>query len=480
MLLSRVLKNLNYELYGEDKEITSVEYDSRKVKEGSLFVAVKGFGSDGHTFIDDARERGAAAVLCEYATEFSPAFSVAVTQNTRKALAQVSHNFYKNSAKNLKIIGITGTNGKTTTTYLIKQILELRGYKVGLIGTNQNMVGSRIIKTERTTPESLEICKLLDEMAGEGIEYVVMEVSSHSLELYRTYGLEFEVGVFTNLTQDHLDFHENMENYLKAKAKLFSSCKTGVINADDNYAERLIKKCNCTVKTFGLSHGCDYRADNIKLRDKSVMFTLFHGKSEDNIRLMIPGMFSVYNALAAASTCFALGLDSEDIIKGLVIVQGVRGRAEVVPITAPYTVLIDYAHTPDGLENILKTVKNFAAGKVITVFGCGGDRDRSKRPKMGKIAEELSDFCIVTSDNPRSENPEDIILDITAGMCDKGKYTVICDRYKAIEYAMKMASAGDVVLLAGKGHETYQVLSDKSIEFDERAIVKEIFSKIKG
>lgn len=481
MMLSQVLNDLKYDLYGEDKPITSVEYDSRNVKEGSLFVAIKGYGTDGHQYIEEAKQKGAAAVLCEVRVENTPDFSVAVTENTRIGLACASHNFYDNSAGRLKIIGVTGTNGKTTTTYLIKQVLALRGYKVGLIGTNQNMIGDRVIGADRTTPESLEICKIFKQMENEGVTHVVMEVSSHSLDLYRTYGINFEAGIFTNLTQDHLDFHKTMENYLRAKAKLFRSCKIGFINADDAYADDIINLAGCKTETYGTKDGCTYKAENIRLRDRSVLFTIEIGKKQYEVRLMIPGKFSVYNALAAACACLSLGVDIEDVIKGLVIVQGVRGRVEVVPLAAPYTVLIDYAHTPDGLENVLNAVKSFANGKIITVFGCGGDRDRSKRPVMGEIAGRLSDFCVVTSDNPRTEEPLSIINDILKGMNDyTDKYTVIADRTTAIEHAMIIAGENDVVLLAGKGHETYQILKDKTIDFDERVIVKEIFSRIKG
>lgn len=478
MKLSEVLKDIQYSLKGNDVDIKGIEYDSRKVTKGSLFVAIKGYNTDGHKYIEEAISAGAAAVLAEYVEGELPV-PAAITNNTRKALAAASARLYGQSAKRLKIIGVTGTNGKTTTTYLIKQILDFAGFKTGLIGTNQNMIGTEVLKAERTTPESLELHKLFRDMEEEGVTHVVMEVSSHSLELYRTWGIDFEVGVFTNLTQDHLDFHQSMEQYLRAKAKLFSASKTSVINADDKWGREILKGASGAVLTYGIEKKCDYKAENIRLSERGVIFSLRAEGGVHDIRLGIPGRFSVYNALAAACACLALGISIEDIIKGLIIAKGVRGRAEVVALPTPYTVIIDYAHTPDGLENIIKAVRGFARGRVITLFGCGGDRDRTKRPKMGKIAGTLSDYCIVTSDNPRTEDPNKIIDDILEGMRGmEERYTVITNRREAIEHAMNIALPGDAVILAGKGHETYQILADKTIDFDERAIVKEIFSEM--
>jgi len=472
--LSELLKNTEHTLFGGDTDISAVTYDSRKVTPGSLFVAVRGFNTDGHAYIEKALENGAAAILAE---ENGPwGVPTAVCPDTRRGLAEVGAMFYGKPAEKLRIIGVTGTNGKTTTTYLIKQILDLLGYKTGLIGTNQNIIGDVAVPAARTTPESLDLQKMFHDMVEAGVTHVIMEVSSHSLALSRTHGIRFHEAVFTNLTRDHLDFHETMENYMECKAKLFSQARHGVINADDAYGAAMKKAAGCPVQTFSVENDSDLRGYNIRLSERGVICSAEVGGATYEIRLGIPGMFSVYNALAAVAACLGMGIPMEDILKGLILAKGVKGRAEVVHITAPYTVLIDYAHTPDGLENIIETVRGFAAGRVITLFGCGGDRDKTKRPIMGEIAGRLSDFAVVTSDNPRTEDPSAIIRDIEAGMTDyKEKYTVVENRRDAIKEAMSIARQGDVIILAGKGHETYQILANKTIDFDERAIVKEIF-----
>ncbi len=475
MLLSQILKNVPHQLFGGDVQITNIQYDSRKVTKGSLFVAVRGFANDGHNFIQKAIELGAVAVLAE--EKVSATVSVAVCDNTRRALSVVANNFYKTSESNLRIIGVTGTNGKTTTTYLIKQILDLHGVKTGLIGTNQIIMGEKAFEAERTTPESLDLHKLFYQMREEGVECVIMEVSSHSLELDRVYGIEFEVGVFTNLTQDHLDFHKTMENYMQSKAKLFSMCKNGAVNCDDKYAENILKLAKCPIITYG-ENKADLCAENIKISEKGVRFTLLCENESYEVRYCVPGNFSVYNAMSAISACKLFGIPMQEIIRSLSVARGVKGRAEVVALPAPYTVMIDYAHTPDGIENILNAVKSFAKNRIIIVFGCGGDRDKTKRPQMGEIAARLADFCVVTSDNPRTEEPESIIEDILEGM--KGyeeKYIKITLRREAIAYAMNIAEPGDVILLAGKGHETYQIIGTEKTDFDERVIVKEIYQK---
>lgn len=462
-----------------DKEITSVEYDSRKVKEGSLFVAIEGFETDGHKYIDSAIKNGAMAVVCQKDVEFSGATKILV-EDSRKALALLSAEFFSHPASKMKIIGITGTNGKTTTTYLVKEILEYKDHKVGLIGTNQNMIGSRVIESSRTTPESLELHKLFAQMYAEGVEYVIMEVSSHSLYLDRVYGVDFEIGAFTNLTRDHLDFHKTMDNYALSKAILFSMCKAGIINSDDEYAEKITENALCKKISYGIKSKSDITAQNIKLGSKGVNFDAVTPLAKENIRVNIPGDFSVYNALCALGICLGLGISITDIKNALAIATGVKGRAEVVNIPSDYTVMIDYAHTPDGLENIIKTVKGFSKGRVITVFGCGGDRDRTKRPIMGKISGELSDISVITSDNPRSEDPDFIISEIESGIKEtNGEYYIVSQRKDAIRFAMEMAKKDDIVLLAGKGHETYQILNTGTIHFDEREIVREIFEDIR-
>lgn len=473
MQLRELLQNTEHSKIDKDIEITAVCYDSRKVTPGALFVAIRGFQTDGHRFIKDAIEKGASAILAEEAGEYP--VPLILCPDTRKALSEVSAAFYGNPADQLKIIGITGTNGKTSTSCLIKQVLDLIGIKTGLIGTNQNIIGDRVLPAARTTPESLELQKMFREMVDAGVTHVIMEVSSHSLVLGRVHGITFHEAVFTNLTQDHLDFHGTMEAYAESKAILFQNARHGVINRDDSYAETILEKANCPVITYGTESACDIKAENIRLSQRGVIFSVKHQGIDHEVRVGIPGMFSVYNALSAIAACLDMGIPMEDIIKGLLLAKGVKGRAEVVPILAPYTVIIDYAHTPDGLENIINAVRGFAKGRVITLFGCGGDRDKTKRPIMGTYAGKLSDFCIVTSDNPRTEDPLEILKDIETGMqAYKEKYIVEPDRRTAIAKALSMGKEDDVIILCGKGHETYQILKDKTIDFDERVIVKEL------
>lgn len=458
-------------------EINGICYDSRKVNKGDLFVCIKGFKSDGHRYAKMAAENGAVAIVAEDKID-ADGISVVYTKNTRKALALLAAKFYNYPSDNFKLIGVTGTNGKTTISYLIKTILEYAGNKVGLIGTNQNMIGDKVIAAEHTTPESSDLQELFSTMASQGTRYVVMEVSSHALELERVAGLSFDVAVFSNLTQDHLDFHVSMQDYFKAKGKLFKMCKSAVINADDSYGSRLLGDTSCPFISYGIESNCDLMASDIKMSARGVKFNALLNGETHEMRLGIPGRFSVYNALAAAGAALMLGFTTDEVARGLVIAKGVKGRAEVVPINKDYTVIIDYAHTPDGLINIISTVREFAKGRVITLFGCGGDRDRVKRPLMGRAAGELSDFLIITSDNPRSEKPTSIIEEILPGVEETGcKYVVIENRKQAIDYALDIALKDDVIILAGKGHETYQILADGTIDFDERAIVMELLDK---
>jgi UDP-N-acetylmuramoyl-L-alanyl-D-glutamate--2,6-diaminopimelate ligase len=476
VLLGKMFSELGLEIDDKlkDVEIKNIAYDSRKVEEGSLFVAVKGFKSDGHAYIENAFEKGAVLAVGEEDRDCDRYVKV---ESARKFLAASSAAFYNNPAKDLKIVGITGTNGKTTISYLIKQILELKGCKCALIGTNQIMIGDEAYPSERTTPESRELQELFAKMRDAKVEYVIMEVSSHSLELDRVYGIEFETAVFTNLTQDHLDFHKTMENYAAAKAKLFKMSKSAVINADDIYSHVMLESAVNTI-TYSIENESDLKAENIRFSPRGVIFDAgFKGVSQ-LMRLGIPGRFSVYNALGAIGAALALGLGLDDAQKGLILARGVKGRLEVVPTATDYTIIIDYAHTPDGLENVISAVKGFAEGRVITLFGCGGDRDRGKRPIMGEIAERLSDIAIVTSDNPRSEEPKAIIDEILTGM--KGdNHIVVENRKEAIQKAISIAQKGDIVILAGKGHETYQILKNETIHFDEREIVKETVMSMK-
>jgi len=474
MKLSQLIQDINYEISGSsDIEIKGIAYDSRKVEPGYLFIAIKGFETDGHKFIDSAIKNGAVAVLGE--DECSCPCTYVKTQDSRKAMALCAAAFYDHPERKLKIIGITGTNGKTTTTYLIRQILMLKGMRCDLIGTNQTIIGDEEIESSRTTPESLDLFAVFGKMASSGGEYVVMEVSSHSLLLDRVYGITFETAVLTNITQDHLDFHKTMENYSAAKAKLFSMSKSSAVNNDDEFAEKIIKSVSGSLLTYSLEKESDIQAQNLRMSERGVIFDIAFGEDVREMRLGIPGKFSVYNALAAICACINIGIDITDIEKGLVLAKSVKGRIEVVHTNTPYTIIIDYAHTPDGLVNIISAVRDFAKGRVITVFGCGGNRDASKRPKMGHIAQELSDIAVVTSDNPRCEEPSAIIKDILAGM-EKDNYVVVENRREAIAYAMEIAKENDIIILAGKGHETYQEIEHVKHDFDERDVVKEILN----
>lgn len=459
-----------------DTDIAEVRYDSRAVRPGDLFVAVRGFAVDGHSYIGKALEQGAVAVVCE---EAGPDVPAVLVPDARAALADIACNRFGHPSRRLTMVGVTGTNGKTTTTTLIKHILEQQGCKVGLIGTNQNMIGDEVIPTERTTPESYELQALFARMADAGCTHCVMEVSSHSLVLDRVRGVRFAVGAFTNLTQDHLDFHKTMEAYREAKAKLFAVSDRGVINLDDPAADKMLADAACPCLTF--SAGKDeagLSAKNIELGASGVSFVAAARDAIARVSLGIPGHFSVENALCALAVSVQLGIPLEDAARALATAHGVKGRAEVVPTDTDYTVLIDYAHAPDGVSNILRTVRGFAKGRVIALFGCGGDRDRTKRPIMGRLAAELADYCIVTSDNPRTEQPEAIIDDIVAGMQDaKVPVDVICDRRAAIYHALDIAQKADVIVLMGKGHETYQEIDHVKHHMDEREIVADYFKE---
>lgn len=473
MTLAELLTNVDVvEVQGNiNVKISGIAFNSAEVKPGDVFVCITGFKTDGHDFANDALEHGAVAVIAEKSIE-DTAVTTVIVENTRLALARVAAEFYGHPYRKFRLIGVTGTNGKTTTTYLVKSVLESCGQKVGLIGTNQNMIGDTVIPSHHTTPDSLELMMLFDRMAKEKVDAVVMEVSSHSLALDRVASCEFDIGAFTNVTQDHLDFHKTMENYILAKAKLFKKCRTGLFNVDDSSWTKLKEKSSCNVITYGIKNPCDIMAKDIEYRANGVEFDLVYEDKKERVRLPIPGEFSVYNALTAAGICLAAGLSLDAISNGLKSAKGVKGRIEVVETNTDYTVIIDYAHTPDGLLNILNAIRGFAKGRIVTLFGCGGDRDKTKRPQMGKIAGELSDFCIVTSDNPRSEEPKAIIEDILCGMRETGcQYVVIENRFEAIEFALDNARKDDIILLAGKGHEPYQILKDRTIVFDEREIV---------
>ena len=456
-----------------DLDIGGVSYDSRATKPGDLFVAMKGFAVDGHTFIGKAAVAGAAAVLCQDVPEGMEIPYVQVA-DSRRALAEVGTNYFGHPADDMTMVAVTGTNGKTTTTYLLKAILEqAAGAKVGLIGTNQNMIGSEVIPTERTTPESFEVQKLFARMRDAGCTHVVMEVSSHALVLDRVHGVHYAVGIFTNLTQDHLDFHKTMEAYCDAKAILFRNCDVGVVNADDPWTERLLREATCRVFTYAERAEADLQAKNVSLGADHIAFDAVEKSGSVPVQVGIPGGFMVYNTLDVLGAAQALGVSLEESARVLAAVPHVKGRVEVVPTPGKdYTILIDYAHSPDGLENVLTSVKGFAKGRTIALFGCGGDRDKTKRPKMGKIAADIADFVVVTSDNPRTENPGDIIADILPGLEGSDTpHVVIEDRVEAIHWAMDHAQPGDVIALCGKGHETYQEINHVKHHMDEREIV---------
>ncbi len=461
-----------------EREITGVSYDSRTTAEGDLFVAVTGYAVDGHRFIPMVKEKGASVVLCEKIPEVEiPYVQVA---NSRRGLAVLGLNWFGHPAKEMTMVAVTGTNGKTTTTYLLKSILEQNlSAKVGLIGTNQNMIGEEVIPTERTTPESFEVQRLFRRMADAGCTHVVMEVSSHALCEDRVHGVHFNLGIFTNLTQDHLDFHGTMEEYCDAKARLFRVCDKGICNADDVWTERLLKDATCGKFFFAMNSDADLRAENCVLAADHVAYDAVSAEGSTHVSVPIPGGFTVYNTLGVLAAAKALGVPYEKAAATLAGVGGVKGRVEVVPTPGKdYTVLIDYAHSPDGLENVLKSAQGFAKGRVVAVFGCGGDRDATKRPKMGRIAAECADFVIVTSDNPRTEEPMAIIRDILPGMEGTDTpYTVVENRVEAIRYAMDHAEKDDVIVLCGKGHETYQEINHVKHHLDEREVVAEYLGK---
>ena len=457
-----------------DTEITHVCVDSRATQKGSLFVAVPGNRCDGGHYARQAVDRGAVCVVCQ--SELPPDLPWVKVRDARLALSQLACRWYGHPSRQLTMLGVTGTNGKTTVTYLLRHILQRTGMKTGLIGTVQNIVGEQTLPAQRTTPDALQIQQLLSAMTKNGCSHAVMEVSSHALDQHRAEGIDFAVGIFTNLTEDHLDYHGTMGCYCDAKAKLFQMSRMGVCNADDPWTERLLAGASCPSVYYGIHNPAEVWAEDIFLHSRSVDFTVCTARTRTPVHLGVPGRFSVYNALGAIAACGELGIPPEECAAALATFPGVAGRMEVVPTPGkPYTLLIDYAHTPDALENVLKTVRGFAQNRVIAVFGCGGDREREKRPLMGHIAGKLADLTIITSDNPRTEEPMAIIRDILPGIAGaEDKYIVEPDRRGAIALAMGRAAAGDVIVLCGKGHETYQEIGDKTIPMDEREIVRSL------
>lgn len=458
-------------------EISGITCDSRQVKQGFAFVCIKGVKSDGHDFAAKALQNGAAVIVAERDLGLDKQL---VVSDTHAAYADMCAKWFGNPADDLKLLGVTGTNGKTSVTYMMKKILEKAGYKVGLIGTIQNMIGDEIIAAHNTTPNAYELNSLFALMKAKGCTYVIMEVSSHALDQSRVYRLSFEAAMFTNLTQDHLDYHITMENYLAAKKKLFSMCKTAVINSDDPYSAELSKGLDCKIVTYSLGDSSTYSAKGLNYRPASVDYEFVSDSRIGHIKVNTGGKFTVYNSLCAAACAVEIGIPLSTVALALKELHGVKGRAEVVPTNRDFTVIIDYAHTPDGLKNILSTFRECKKNRLIAVFGCGGDRDKTKRPIMGNIAAHFSDYAIVTSDNPRTEDPSAIIDDILEGM--KGAIIpvkVIENRIEAIKFAVSIAKKDDIIVLAGKGHETYQILNTGTIHLDEREVVAEALEELK-
>ena len=464
-------------------DISSIAHDSRKVKENGMFIAIKGFETDGHKYIKQAVENGARVVVIQEGesikkSDINEDTTIVSAPNTRVALAKVACNFYGSPSSKFKLIGITGTKGKTTTTFMVKSILEKHGLKVGLIGTIANYIGNKNLgESTRTTPESLELQELFSKMAEEKVDAVVMEVSSQSLKLHRVDGCEFDIGVFTNFSEDHISEkeHPDMKDYFDSKVKLFDMCKIAFINTDDFHVAKVKKIMpNCEIKTYGIDNQADLLAKDITVTNSSVDFKVKIETRNERVKTGIPGRFSVYNSLAAIAIASKFGVTAEEIKEALLEVR-VPGRSELVSNKKELTIMIDYAHSPESLQNILSAVKSYTRGRVISVFGCGGDRDSGKRPVMGEISGNLADFTIITSDNPRTEEPEKIIEQIEEGTKKtKGKYAVIVDRVEAIKSAIDMANKNDIIVLAGKGHETYQEINGEKHPFDEREIIKKL------
>jgi UDP-N-acetylmuramoyl-L-alanyl-D-glutamate--2,6-diaminopimelate ligase len=479
MTLKEYLEGIQYstglsEAQLEAAQVSSVTNDSRQVRNGSIFVCIKGGKFDGHQKAGDALAAGAAAVVVERDLGLPRQILV---ENTRAAYAILCGNHFGNPSRRLKLVGVTGTSGKTTVTFLIKSILQQAGKKVGLMGTIHNEIGELEFPAKHTTPDPYQLHAMLERMAEAGCEYVAMEASSHALDQHRLDGCRFDAGVFTNLSQDHLDYHGTMENYFAAKKKLFSMTKAAVVNLDDPKGEELARELGPGTITFSTSRDdATLTAKNISSTVRGSSFLIVGEQIIQRTRIAMPGRFSVSNAMAAAAACYALGLAPEDIAKGLAACPGVPGRAEVIPTDTGYTVIRDFAHAPEELEQIITTLRPYkGTGRMITLFGCAGDRDRTKREKMGEIVAKYSDLVILTSDNPRTEDEGQIIRDTKPGL-DKFKtpYRIIPDRYEAIAWALENAGEGDILLLAGKGHEDYQVLADETIYFDEKVLVQQL------
>ena len=485
MKLTKLLECLEYEVrQGSDQiEVTELINDSRKVTEGSVFVCISGAVSDGHEYIEDVAAKGAAAVIVERPVDAPEGLTVIHVDDTRYALALMSAAYFDYPAKKLKVIGITGTKGKTTTTYMVKSILEGAGYKVGLIGTIEAIIGDKSIPANNTTPESYTIHQYFAQMVEAGCDCVVMEVSSQGLMLHRTAGIQFEIGIFTNLGEDHIgpNEHKDFEDYKRCKGILFTQCKLGIANVDDQWYKDVFKNATCQVETFGFSEEADLRATNVRhIAKQGCLGVAYHvtGLMDFDVEIDIPGNFSVYNSLTAIAVCRHFGVPVEKIQAALKQAK-VKGRVEMVKVSDEFAMLIDYAHNAMSLESLLETLRDYNPGRIVTIFGCGGNRSRTRRYEMGEVSGRLSDFTIITSDNPRFEEPQDIINDIITGMKKTdGKYIDICDRKEAIRYAIEHGQPGDIIVLAGKGHETYQEIKGVKYDMDDRVLIKEVLEEL--
>ncbi len=484
MLLKQLIEDMDYEvLVGRvDTEVTTLVYDSRKVEKGSVFVCISGSVRDAHDFIPDVVAKGAAAVIVEKDVELQEGVTYIKVANSRLALACMSAAYFDHPARKLKTIGITGTKGKTTTTYMVKSILESAGIKTGLIGTIESIVGEKRIPSANTTPESYRVQKLFHEMVEAGLDAVVMEVSSQALMLHRVSGFTFDIGVFTNLEPDHIgeNEHKDFADYMHCKSLLFRQCKLGIFNGDSEHLEGILKGHTCEVETFGYGKNNDLVADGVELKkDHGALGVRYHvsGLMNFDVEVNVPGSFSVYNSLTAIAICHHFGVDVEKIKHALLHVS-VKGRIEIVPVTKRYTIMIDYAHNAMALESLLTTLREYEPGRLVCLFGCGGNRAKSRRYEMGEVSSRLADLTVVTSDNPRNEEPMDIINDILVGVHKAdGAYVTIPDRKEAIAYCMKNAQDGDIIVLAGKGHEDYQEICGVKHHMDERELIADIIKE---
>ncbi len=486
MKLTKLLERLEYKvIQGCDQiEITELTNDSRKVVDGSVFVCISGAVFDGHAYVKDVAEKGAAVVIVEKDVEAPEGLTVIKVEDTRYALAFASAAYFGYPAEKLKVIGITGTKGKTTTTYMVKSILEGVGHKVGLIGTIEAIIGDKVIPANNTTPESFTIHEYFAQMVEAGCDSVVMEVSSQGLMLHRTAGIPFEIGIFTNLGEDHIgpNEHKDFDDYKRCKGLLFKQCKLGIANVDDKWYADVFKDATCKIETFGFAENADLRAVNVEHVSRPGYLGMKYqvqGLMNFDVEIDIPGEFSVYNSLTAIAVCRHFDVPVENI-RAAIKVAKVKGRIEMIKVSDHFTLMIDYAHNAMSLESLLNTLRDYNPGRLVPVFGCGGNRSKTRRFEMGEVAGKLADFTIITSDNPRFEEPQDIINDIITGMKrTDGEYVAVVDRKDAIRYAIEHGREGDVIILAGKGHETYQEIKGVKYDMDDRVLIKEVLEELK-